>query len=132
MNVLRLETTSDPALLAPIRRAIEAFCESSGFSECAVCETGLCVNEALANIMRHAYAGAKNRPVLLEANFVEGLLQITLRDWGNGKDPSAAPPKIDPLTPGGLGLVCLRSMMDEMTYTPQPDGMVLTMKRRKK
>jgi anti-sigma regulatory factor (Ser/Thr protein kinase) len=131
MHRLCLEETSDPARLAPIRRAVEAFCTSCGFDEKAVGEVGLCVNEALANITRHAYGGAIDQPVRIDASFVQDMLEVTIRDWGNGKDPTLSPHKHDPLTPGGLGMVCLQALMDEMTFQPQPDGMLLTMKRRK-
>ena len=130
MHELCLETTSDPANLAPIRREVEAFCTSCKFDEKAVGEVGLCVNEALANVTRHAYSGAIDRPVRIHAEFVNDELEITIRDWGNGKDPTLSPKKHDPLTPGGLGLVCLSSLMDEMKFQPQPDGMLLTMKRK--
>ncbi len=132
MHVLCLEITSDPIHLAPVRRAVEAFCASCGFDEKAIADTGLCVNEALANITRHAYQGAPDKPVRLDAKFEDDELQITLRDWGNGKDPSKVLPKRDPHTPGGIGLICLRALMDDIKFTRQPDGMLLTMKRKLK
>jgi anti-sigma regulatory factor (Ser/Thr protein kinase) len=130
MQRLRLEITSDPIHLAPVRRAVEAFSTAAGFDETAVGEIGLCVNEALANVTRHAYAGATDRPILIEGQFENGQIEIKIRDWGNGRDPSVVPPKEDPLIPGGLGLVCLRQLMDEITFAAQKDGMLLTMKRR--
>ena len=36
----------------------------------------------------------------------------------------------DPLKPGGLGLICLKKLMDEVTYTRLIDGMVLTLVKR--
>ena len=33
----------------------------------AVGDVGLCVNEALANVMRHAYGGATDRPIVIRA-----------------------------------------------------------------
>ena len=55
-----------------------------------------------------------------------------IRDWGNGVNPGAIPPRAhDPATPGGIGLICLRSMMDRAEFTPQPDGMLLTLSKRR-
>jgi anti-sigma regulatory factor (Ser/Thr protein kinase) len=130
MHLLNLDTTSDPARLKPIRHAVEAFCLSCGFDDKSTGEIGLAVNEALANVTRHAYSGAKDRPVRVHASYNENVLEISLRDWGNGRDPSHCPPKTDPLIPGGLGLVCLRELMDEIHFAAQPDGMLLTMKRK--
>jgi anti-sigma regulatory factor (Ser/Thr protein kinase) len=95
------------------------------------------VNEALANIMRHAYGGAKDRPIQINADPVDGSggnhIRIAIRDWGNGVNPASLPEKqYDPLTPGGLGLICMRKMMDETVYTPQPDGgMLVTMTKKR-
>jgi anti-sigma regulatory factor (Ser/Thr protein kinase) len=130
LNQLSLHSSSDPAELAPVRRAVEAFCAACGLSEQAVAETGLCVNEAMANITRHAYQGAADKPIVLDARYEADELKLTLRDWGCGRDPSKLPPKVDPLTPGGLGMVCLKTLMN-VKFTPLPDGMLLTMSRRR-
>ena len=34
-----------------------------------------------------------------------------------------------PLKPGGVGLICMRQMMDDVQFQKQPDGMILTMSR---
>jgi serine/threonine-protein kinase RsbW len=127
---LRLQTTSDPANLAPVRRQIEAFCTARGFRDPALGEIVLCVNEAMTNITRHAYGGATDRPIEIEADFSQNQLRVSLRDWGNGKQPPGCMQEHDPLRPGGIGLLCLGKLMDQFTFTPQPDGMRLTMYRR--
>jgi serine/threonine-protein kinase RsbW len=156
---LRLETTSDPVVIADVRRAVEGMAERAGFDAKAVADVGLCVNEAIANVIRHAYAGAAGRPVVITADVQQaagggagghrppphampscGLsdcpptcLRVTIRDWGNAVDPSKLPPRApDPETPGGLGLICLRELMDSVVFTPQPDGMLLTLTKRKR
>jgi len=127
-----LNVPSDPANLADVRKAVESLAARRGFDDKAVAEIGLCVNEALANVIRHAYQGRTDRPIHLEAVDEDGQMVITIRDWGNGVDPSTLPMRPhDPLQPGGVGLICLRQWMDQVVYTPQPDGMLTTMVRRK-
>lgn len=129
---LRLKLTSDTANLAPSRKAVEQLAAAIGFDERAVGEIGLCVNEALANVMRHAYGSASGEPIELEALPTEDGIEIRVRDWGSGVVPSARTDETrDPLTPGGLGLVCLGRMMSRVVYHPQPDGMLLVMTRKK-
>jgi serine/threonine-protein kinase RsbW len=147
---LRLEVPSDPAALAGVRRSIEAYATQAGFDAKAVADVGLCVNEAMANIIRHAYRGAVSRPILITADLLPAAaaaaagtrtdradcgparLTVTIRDWGNGFNPSSLPARDrDPCTPGGLGLICLRQLMDTAVFTPQPDGMLLTMTKNK-
>jgi serine/threonine-protein kinase RsbW len=129
-----LKVQSDPANLAGVRKAIEAFATDLGFDEKAVAEIGLCVNEAMANVIRHAYANQTDRPMHIIASAEpEQAITITLRDWGNGVDPSTLPQRPhNPLMPGGVGLICLRQWMDQVIYTPQPDGGVLTTLIRRK
>ena len=124
-----LQVDSDPANLAPARIAAEKFAADLGLNESGQADVGLCLNEAMANVTRHAYHGAVDRPILIKAWKADGFLVITLRDWGDGRLP---PPEHahDPLKPGGLGLHCLSMLMSDVHFSPQPDGMLLTMKRK--
>jgi len=133
---LRLHVISDTATLRSVRVQVEAYAAAAGFDASAVAEIGLVVNEAMANVIRHAYGNQPGRPIELEADFVEephrGIeLRLRMRDWGNGVNPESIPVRgYVPGEPGGLGLVCLKQMMDSVQYTPQPDGMMLTMSKR--
>ena len=123
---------SDPSAIAPVRRSVERVATSVGMDERAAADVGLCVNEALANVMRHAYGGATDRPIAVSCHCQGDELVVTIRDWGNGVNPADLPPRpYDPLEPGGLGLICLRQMLSDVTYVPQPDGMLLVMKKRR-
>lgn len=130
---IRLKITSDPANLADVRHAVETLSAENGFDQKACDEVGLCVNEALANVIRHAYNGATDKPIDISAEVSDGQLRIAIRDWGNGVNPDDLPPKPpNPLKPGGLGLMCLKQMMSELRFKPQTDaGMLLEMTRRK-
>ncbi|HEX8325167.1 MAG TPA: ATP-binding protein [Tepidisphaeraceae bacterium] len=135
---LNLNLTSDPAEIAGARHAVERFAADSGFHADAVADLGLCVNEALANIIRHAYQGARGRPIELRAEVTEGDAIITLRDWGNGRVPdvcdASLPDPAQPATfrPGGLGLPCMKKLLDSLSFEPQPDGMRLRMTKIKR
>src|SRR5271169_6574542 len=86
---LDLNVLSDPANVSGVRTSIEQFCEAVGLDEPARQEVGLVVNEALANVIRHAYNGAKDKPVRITAQRTSsGGVQINIRDWGSGVDPS--------------------------------------------
>lgn len=128
-----VRTVSHPSTLAPVRQQMEAFTEKAGFDFDARGQIVLVVNEAMANVMRHAYRGQSDKPIEVAVEDTGDALRIDVRDWGSGENPDAQPARaFDPSTPGGLGLICLRQFMDEVTFNPQPDGMKLTMIRRKK
>jgi serine/threonine-protein kinase RsbW len=122
---------SDTSELATVRRGVEAFCQRVGFDAKAVGEVGLVINEAMANIVRHAYGNQPGGRMDIDADFADDILRLTICDWGIGKVPPLPPPKKDPLEPGGLGLICLRSLMDDVRFDPQPDGMLLTLTRKR-
>jgi anti-sigma regulatory factor (Ser/Thr protein kinase) len=133
---IELNITSDPANLGPARHAVESLCNACGFDETSTGEIGLVVNEALANVTRHAYSGAIDRPIQIVGQIIgqcpDDALQITIRDWGNGESPVVLPDAPhDPLKPGGIGLICLRQLMDQTIFTPQDDGMLLTLTRKR-
>jgi anti-sigma regulatory factor (Ser/Thr protein kinase) len=123
---------SDPANLAAARKAVETFAVAGGLTEKASHDVGLCLNEALANVMRHAYGGRKDRPIMITAATDERELVVRVRDWGNGVDPTTIPHEpYNPLTPGGVGLICLSELLDCMVYEPQPDGMLATLVKKR-
>jgi anti-sigma regulatory factor (Ser/Thr protein kinase) len=127
---LQFRITSDPAEVGPARRRVEEFAASVGLDEPTAAQVGLCINEALANILRHAYGGLAGQPIQITLESDDAVLSIIIRDWGNGVDPQSIPPaRYDPLQPGGVGLICLQQCMDEVRFEPQADGMVLRMKR---
>jgi anti-sigma regulatory factor (Ser/Thr protein kinase) len=127
-----LKISSSPANVAPTRKALEFFAQGCGFDEASRGEVGLVVNEALANVIRHAYRDAHDRPIEVVAECVDEELRISIRDWGCGTDPLELPCRErDPLRPGGLGIICMRDLMDEISFFRQSDGMLLKMTRRK-
>jgi serine/threonine-protein kinase RsbW len=129
---LDLSILSDPANVSTVRTSIEQFCAAAGLDEPAQQEIGLVVNEALANVIRHAYKGAKDKPVRITATRHGSGVQINIRDWGSGVDPSVCQlPKQDLLTPGGVGMICIQKLMDDVKYLPEPDGMLLEMIRHR-
>jgi serine/threonine-protein kinase RsbW len=130
---IRLNVTSDPVHLATVRHACEAFCVECGLSDAAAGDVGLVVNEAMANVTRHAYSGATDRPVEVTGHWDRNAASVvvTIRDWGSGFNPESVRPKQDPTKPGGLGMVCIRCLVDEAVFAPQPDGMLLTLKKKR-
>ena len=132
---LTINLSTDPTLLGSARTAIEKLCATHKFAAKCCEEIGLVVNEALANVMRHAYAGVKDGPIQIDVAVMDGELTIKMRDWGKGVNPdelAPSPASIDPMKPGGLGLVCMRQMMDSVVFEPQQDGMLLIMKRKRR
>jgi anti-sigma regulatory factor (Ser/Thr protein kinase) len=136
---LSIYFTTNTAQLRTVRMAIEEFCRDGGFDEKCWSEIGFVVNEAVANIIRHAYdAPDHSMPIDLTATLNEVGVTIDLRDWGHGKVPSlaragarvdAAAAKGTVPEPGGVGLMCMKQLMNEISFIPQKPGMLLRLFR---
>jgi len=131
-RAIAFDVTSEAKQIAGVRKAVEAFALSAGLAPGAIADLGLVVNEALANVIRHAYQGRAGKPISVSVDCDSSQVTVRIRDWGNGVNPAALPPRPhDPATPGGLGLICLRTLMDRAEFTPQPDGMLLTISKNR-
>jgi len=138
--LLRLELPSNPALLCAVRGAIERLTESFGFSpeECRAVTRA--VDEALTNIIRHAYGGRADRPIELIISSIRGRssqgrpipersvqrkaglknvegLEIMLCDRGPAIKPEQMCIRtLEEVRAGGLGLHFIQESMDFVEY----------------
>jgi sigma-B regulation protein RsbU (phosphoserine phosphatase) len=116
-----LEISSDADHLETVRRFITTFCHGTDtplVSEDEADLLALAVNEATANIMRHAYKGAEDRRIRLEAEAFGTHLRFRLFDTGEafrakGKVP---PPSFDGSRDNGFGVYIIHECMDEVAY----------------
>jgi anti-sigma regulatory factor (Ser/Thr protein kinase) len=124
---VQLRISSLPAHLPVVRVAIEKMCELLGFDAEAAGGIVLSVDEALTNIIRHAYDGAGDKPIEIElAATGEGRptgLKISLRDYGRAVDPSQIKSRdLADVRPGGLGVHIMNECMDQVEYRKAPGG----------
>jgi serine/threonine-protein kinase RsbW len=123
--LLHLEILSDPRFLCVVRGAIEPLTEIAGFSPPECRAVTRAVDEAIANVIRHAYGNRPHEPIevtcrLLESQ-VEGKLTKSLEIvmWDDGEPFEKEKVKersLDEVRPGGLGLHFIRDSMDIMDH----------------
>ena len=124
--LLRLELPSNPEILCVVRSAVMRLTEEMGFpaEECR----GLtrAVDEALANIIRHAYDGRAGQPIEVlcrrlqnrSGNKQRAGLEIVLIDHGAAADrKKLCGRSLDDVRPGGLGVHFIEDAVDVMQYT---------------
>lgn len=122
---LKISLSSDPQLLGVVRGALEHLAGTLGLcpSECR--SVVLAVDEALANIMRHAYHGRLDKPIELSCRRVyrkisaprDPGLEIVLVDRGApAKREKMRSRPLDQVRPGGLGLHFIKQSMDIVEY----------------
>jgi serine/threonine-protein kinase RsbW len=123
--LLRLELPSDPSLLCAVRGAVERLTESFGFSAPDCRAVTRAVDEALTNIIRHAYNGRPDQPIEMFFRSVHGQadrkasegLEILLCDRGPSiKRAQLCMRALEEVKPGGLGLHFIQQSMDIVEY----------------
>jgi anti-sigma regulatory factor (Ser/Thr protein kinase) len=108
----------------------------ANLSEQAIYQCRLALDEACANIIRHAYDNDPHGEIEAYIQAHDGMCTIHLTDFGKPYDPSRVStpldtPSIDDTRPGGLGLHLMHTVMDEVYYTPGPHGNRLVMIKRR-
>jgi len=122
--LLKLSLLSDPKLLCTVRAAVGEMAVIFGFGDAEVRSIVLAVDEALANVIRHAYQGAFDRPIQVsfyrQVNSGEGVpdaLKIQIVDRGVPVEAERLVGRsLDDIRPGGLGLHFIREIMDSVTF----------------
>lgn len=123
--LLTLKFRSDPKMLCVVRGALEKLTEVLGLPPEACRAVVLAVDEALTNVIRHAYLGRTDEPVEVtfrhcQAHGDDGsrdALEIVLEDHGIPvKAEEMRGRSLDEVRPGGLGLHFIRENMDRVKF----------------
>jgi anti-sigma regulatory factor (Ser/Thr protein kinase) len=123
--LLRMELRSNPETLCAVRGAVAQLAEKLGFHESECRAVVLGVDEALTNIIRHAYGGAAEQPIEVIFRRIQEpwrganreALEIILVDQGKKVDRAKlAGRALEDVKPGGLGLHFIRETMDAVEF----------------
>ena len=108
---------SDPRNLKEVRSRVLETAQLAGFDEQTQGRIILAVDEAMTNIMRHAYRGGTDQEIEISLFNDQDALRISLRDFGEKPDPVQLRSRdLKDVRPGGLGCYFIREIMDEVTY----------------
>jgi anti-sigma regulatory factor (Ser/Thr protein kinase) len=120
---LKFAMPSDPRYLPVVRGAIAPLAAVIGWDESECRAITLAVDEALANVIRHAYHSRADGLIELECRESADGLEITLLDKGDAPDRSKiCARELGCDQPGGLGTHIIRKVMDRVSYEVSPDG----------
>lgn len=123
--LLRMELRSNPETLCAVRGAVGQLTERLGFTEAECRAVVLGVDEALTNIIRHAYAGHPDKPIEILFRRIQvslcgkkgEALEIVLEDSGKNVDRAKLCGRaLEDVKPGGLGLHFIRESVDGLEF----------------
>ncbi len=131
--LLRIDVPARAEALADVRAALSQALDAQGVSGREAARIVLAVDEACANIIRHAYRGCADGRIRIHLERCRGALRIRLRDGAPPVDPKRV--KIRDLgdcRPGGLGVNFIDATMDRWRLRPlkHNNGNILTMVRK--
>lgn len=101
---------------------IRAQLEQTGLDENSIRKVELASEEAIVNIIQHAYQQKGGEIQIYFKVIEESHIELAICDQGPPFDPLQRPPQYDPLAPledrplGGLGILFIRQYMDAVHY----------------
>jgi anti-sigma regulatory factor (Ser/Thr protein kinase) len=120
---VRFALPSDPRYLPVVRGAIAPLAAAIGWDERECRAITLAVDEALANVIRHAYGNRPDGLIELECRENADGLEITLLDNGEAPDKAnICARELGCDQPGGLGTHIIREVMDTVSYELSDKG----------
>ena len=109
-----------------VHEAARRIAVSIGFDELGAGEIAVAVNEAMTNVVEHAYRGEPGHEVIVRFHPSRRGLRIDLDH--RGESPKALPTEADPVQlaaerrGGGLGVVLMRRMMTRVEHVEPCPG----------
>jgi serine/threonine-protein kinase RsbW len=103
----------------------EHLCENAGLDEDGSHWIGMAVREAVANAIKHGNKLDAKKKVHATFELDGSELEITISDEGQGFDPTKVSDPLNPqnlLKTSGRGIFYMRTFMDRVQYTFNPDG----------
>jgi len=120
---VRFALPSDPRYLPVVRGAIAPLAAAIGWDEGECRAITLAVDEALTNVIRHAYGSRPDGLIELECRESADGLEITLLDNGEAPDKAnICARELGCDQPGGLGTHIIREVMDSVSYELSDKG----------
>ncbi len=127
----QMSMPSDPRLLAVVRSAVAEFAAIWGFEDEKCRSIALAIDEALSNVIRHAYKNRCDQEIELNCQAHADCLEFIFTDCGESADPAKfCGQPLDAVALGGRGTHLIRQIMDEVRYEPLDGRNRLCLKKR--
>lgn len=118
--------------LNDIREYVGQMAHSVGFTDKEVYSIQLATDEAVSNVIEHAYKGLTDGPLELTCEFENNRLIVTILDHGKSFDLTKVvkpdlKADLSRRKIGGLGIYLMRKLMDDVRYEVTTAGNLLTL-----
>ncbi len=126
---------SDIAEIPEVTSWLEEVMEVSGFSEEAILDTQLAVEEAITNVIVHGYK-EHGGEVVITCHVNSDRVEVEIADTASRFDPLSIPEPdldggIEKRRIGGLGVFLIRQVMDRVSYRYENGKNILLMTKNR-
>jgi anti-sigma regulatory factor (Ser/Thr protein kinase) len=116
-DAVLLAITSPPKYLSVVRAATGRMAELFGMTQGEIEDVRLGVDEACANVIRHAYKGRTDQKIVIRYRIKKGSLEVIIEDNGAKADSELIRGRdLDDIRPGGLGVHLIRRAFDIFAF----------------
>ncbi len=124
-TIFKKEIPSDPELMPEVEKFVIETAEEINLNEDKFNNLSLAVAEAISNSMKHGNKNDKSKRVLITIKADNEKMIVTLKDEGEGFDPTTIPDPTKPeniLKDSGRGIHIIRSLVDAVKFNFTPEG----------
>lgn len=117
-----IEVAASTHNLAQVRDFVVVHARYHGFSDKDVEEIRLSVDEAMTNVIKHAYGYDESQKIFVSIGSDERTFWVAIQDTGHAFDISAyttpnVPERIKNRQKGGVGVYLIKKLMDKVEYS---------------
>jgi len=114
---MKIVISSHPKLLHILRGVVRYRAHMAGFPQSDIDSMAMAIDEAAANVIRHAYKDRRDGTLALEILTLPDRMEFILEDTAPKVNPEAIRSRsLDDVRPGGLGTFFMNSFMDSCTF----------------
>ena len=130
MKIKELKIPSNPDRLPQVDELAQKAAREMGFTKEQSDDISIAVTEIVNNAIIHGNKTDTSKNVIITFKIEKDQLTIVITDEGNGFNPDEVD---DPTAPGnilkskGRGIYIVRHLMDKVSFSSGPDGMIITM-----
>jgi len=134
-KLFSLNFPADVNLLAAVRAFLVSVLHEYGYEQDMVNDLEMAADEAVTNVVEHAYQFDGRKTVFVELKLERAGVQVRVKDNGRAFNPLQVQPvnldaHVAERRTGGLGVHLMQSLMDSVDYRREGDFNVLTLTRQ--
>jgi serine/threonine-protein kinase RsbW len=108
---------SHPKYLSVIRAATITFGKLYGIEEAEVEDIKLAIDEACANVIKHAYQGDTNKKIVVKYTIAKNIFTVIIEDNGlKAQIESMQGRNLNDIRPGGLGIHFIEKVFEGLRF----------------